>query len=153
MCGVTTSKLHLNHPTHFLCQHCALRLFKVAGRKSSEGCLSLATRQTARSRTCRVEFLCLCCQVFVKFHMPPVTSQGGFGLSCFCVCVCVCACVCLYVCVCVCLCVYWTGEHRGMGPSISKIRSLKMDRKVWTEELIQVHTHSYPPMYHHMGKC
>lgn len=31
-----------------------------------------------------------------------------------------------------------SGEHRGLGPSISKVRSLKMDRKVWTEELIQV---------------
>ncbi|TKS81167.1 Arf-GAP with [Collichthys lucidus] len=30
------------------------------------------------------------------------------------------------------------GEHRGLGPSISKVRSLKMDRKVWTEQLIQV---------------
>ncbi|XP_028817629.1 arf-GAP with Rho-GAP domain, ANK repeat and PH domain-containing protein 1 isoform X2 [Denticeps clupeoides] len=30
------------------------------------------------------------------------------------------------------------GEHRGLGPSISKVRSLKMDKKVWTEELIQV---------------
>lgn len=31
-----------------------------------------------------------------------------------------------------------TGEHRGLGPSISKVRSLKMDKKVWTEDLIQV---------------
>lgn len=30
------------------------------------------------------------------------------------------------------------GEHRGLGPSVSKVRSLKMDRKVWTEELVQV---------------
>lgn len=30
------------------------------------------------------------------------------------------------------------GEHRGLGPSISKVRSLKMDKKIWTEELIQV---------------
>eukprot|EP00063_Salmo_salar_P095899 XP_014070734.1 PREDICTED: arf-GAP with Rho-GAP domain, ANK repeat and PH domain-containing protein 1-like [Salmo salar] len=30
------------------------------------------------------------------------------------------------------------GEHRGLGPSISKVRSLKMDRRVWTEDLIQV---------------
>ncbi|XP_051535448.1 arf-GAP with Rho-GAP domain, ANK repeat and PH domain-containing protein 1 isoform X2 [Myxocyprinus asiaticus] len=30
------------------------------------------------------------------------------------------------------------GEHRGLGPSISKVRSLKMDKKVWTEELIQL---------------
>uniref|UniRef100_A0A8C2JMY3 ArfGAP with RhoGAP domain, ankyrin repeat and PH domain 1 n=1 Tax=Cyprinus carpio TaxID=7962 RepID=A0A8C2JMY3_CYPCA len=29
------------------------------------------------------------------------------------------------------------GEHRGLGPSISKVRSLKMDKKVWTEDLIQ----------------
>lgn len=39
------------------------------------------------------------------------------------------------------ICVCVSGEHRGLGPSISKVRSLKMDRKVWTEELIQVHTH------------
>lgn len=36
-----------------------------------------------------------------------------------------------------CMCVI-PGEHRGLGPSISKVRSLKMDKKVWTEELIQV---------------
>ncbi|XP_048018040.1 arf-GAP with Rho-GAP domain, ANK repeat and PH domain-containing protein 1 isoform X2 [Megalobrama amblycephala] len=30
------------------------------------------------------------------------------------------------------------GEHRGLGPSISKVRSLKMDKKVWTEDLIQL---------------
>ncbi|XP_067307581.1 arf-GAP with Rho-GAP domain, ANK repeat and PH domain-containing protein 1 isoform X1 [Pseudorasbora parva] len=30
------------------------------------------------------------------------------------------------------------GEHRSLGPSISKVRSLKMDKKVWTEELIQL---------------
>uniref|UniRef100_A0A671NUV5 Arf-GAP domain-containing protein n=1 Tax=Sinocyclocheilus anshuiensis TaxID=1608454 RepID=A0A671NUV5_9TELE len=30
------------------------------------------------------------------------------------------------------------GEHRGLGPSISKVRSLKMDKKVWSEDLIQV---------------
>ncbi|XP_068440559.1 arf-GAP with Rho-GAP domain, ANK repeat and PH domain-containing protein 1 isoform X5 [Clinocottus analis] len=39
---------------------------------------------------------------------------------------------------CVVVCKRCAGEHRGLGPSISKIRSLKMDRKVWTEELIQV---------------
>uniref|UniRef100_A0A8D3BCS2 Arf-GAP with Rho-GAP domain ANK repeat and PH domain-containing protein 1 n=1 Tax=Scophthalmus maximus TaxID=52904 RepID=A0A8D3BCS2_SCOMX len=39
---------------------------------------------------------------------------------------------------CVVLCKRCAGEHRGLGPSISKVRSLKMDRKVWTEELIQV---------------
>lgn len=30
------------------------------------------------------------------------------------------------------------GEHRGLGAGVSKVRSLKMDRKVWTETLIQV---------------
>ncbi|KAK2513518.1 Arap1 [Columba guinea] len=30
------------------------------------------------------------------------------------------------------------GEHRGLGPGVTKVRSLKMDRKVWTEELIQL---------------
>ncbi|KAM4628043.1 arf-GAP with Rho-GAP domain, ANK repeat and PH domain-containing protein 1 [Polymixia lowei] len=39
---------------------------------------------------------------------------------------------------CVVFCKRCAGEHRGLGPSISKVRSLKMDRKVWTEELIQV---------------
>ncbi|CAL1570258.1 unnamed protein product [Knipowitschia caucasica] len=39
---------------------------------------------------------------------------------------------------CVVVCQHCAGEHRRLGPSISKVRSLKMDRKVWTEELIQV---------------
>uniref|UniRef100_A0A673BBI6 ArfGAP with RhoGAP domain, ankyrin repeat and PH domain 1 n=1 Tax=Sphaeramia orbicularis TaxID=375764 RepID=A0A673BBI6_9TELE len=39
---------------------------------------------------------------------------------------------------CVVVCKRCAGQHRGLGPSISKVRSLKMDRKVWTEELIQV---------------
>ncbi|XP_056304705.1 arf-GAP with Rho-GAP domain, ANK repeat and PH domain-containing protein 1-like [Danio aesculapii] len=30
------------------------------------------------------------------------------------------------------------GEHRSLGPNISKVRSLKMDKKVWTEDLIQL---------------
>uniref|UniRef100_A0A8C7G7Z3 ArfGAP with RhoGAP domain, ankyrin repeat and PH domain 1 n=1 Tax=Oncorhynchus kisutch TaxID=8019 RepID=A0A8C7G7Z3_ONCKI len=38
---------------------------------------------------------------------------------------------------CVVVCKRCAGEHRGLGPSISKVRSLKMDRRVWTEELIQ----------------
>ncbi|XP_040901612.1 arf-GAP with Rho-GAP domain, ANK repeat and PH domain-containing protein 1-like isoform X2 [Toxotes jaculatrix] len=39
---------------------------------------------------------------------------------------------------CVVVCKRCAGEHRGLGPSISKVRSLKMDRKVWTEELMQL---------------
>ncbi|XP_055369965.1 arf-GAP with Rho-GAP domain, ANK repeat and PH domain-containing protein 1-like isoform X2 [Betta splendens] len=39
---------------------------------------------------------------------------------------------------CVVICKRCAGEHRGLGPSISKVRSLKMDRKIWTEELIQL---------------
>ncbi|KAM8853282.1 arf-GAP with Rho-GAP domain, ANK repeat and PH domain-containing protein 1 isoform 1-T1 [Synchiropus picturatus] len=39
---------------------------------------------------------------------------------------------------CVVVCKRCAGEHRGLGPSISKIRSLKMDRKVWTEELVKL---------------
>ncbi|XP_061538653.1 arf-GAP with Rho-GAP domain, ANK repeat and PH domain-containing protein 1-like isoform X2 [Phycodurus eques] len=39
---------------------------------------------------------------------------------------------------CMVICKRCAGEHRGLGPNISKVRSLKMDRKVWTEELIQV---------------
>lgn len=36
-----------------------------------------------------------------------------------------------------CICLI-PGEHRGLGAGVSKVRSLKMDRKVWTETLIQV---------------
>ncbi|XP_041114536.1 arf-GAP with Rho-GAP domain, ANK repeat and PH domain-containing protein 1 isoform X3 [Polyodon spathula] len=39
---------------------------------------------------------------------------------------------------CVVFCKRCAGEHRGLGPSISKVRSLKMDRKVWTEELVEL---------------
>uniref|UniRef100_A0A8C3SVZ1 ArfGAP with RhoGAP domain, ankyrin repeat and PH domain 1 n=1 Tax=Chelydra serpentina TaxID=8475 RepID=A0A8C3SVZ1_CHESE len=39
---------------------------------------------------------------------------------------------------CVVICKRCAGEHRGLGPSITKVRSLKMDRKVWTEELIEL---------------
>uniref|UniRef100_A0A8C9TE92 ArfGAP with RhoGAP domain, ankyrin repeat and PH domain 1 n=1 Tax=Scleropages formosus TaxID=113540 RepID=A0A8C9TE92_SCLFO len=39
---------------------------------------------------------------------------------------------------CVVFCKRCAGQHRGLGPSISKVRSLKMDKKVWTEELIQL---------------
>ncbi|XP_067322524.1 arf-GAP with Rho-GAP domain, ANK repeat and PH domain-containing protein 1 isoform X2 [Anolis sagrei] len=39
---------------------------------------------------------------------------------------------------CVVICKRCAGEHRGLGPSISKVRSLKMDKKVWTEELIEL---------------
>ncbi|XP_042343063.1 arf-GAP with Rho-GAP domain, ANK repeat and PH domain-containing protein 1-like isoform X4 [Plectropomus leopardus] len=39
---------------------------------------------------------------------------------------------------CVVVCKRCAGEHRGLGPSISKVRSLKMDKKVWTEELMQL---------------
>ncbi|XP_066522588.1 arf-GAP with Rho-GAP domain, ANK repeat and PH domain-containing protein 1 isoform X2 [Hoplias malabaricus] len=39
---------------------------------------------------------------------------------------------------CVVFCKRCAGEHRGLGPSISKVRSLKMDKKVWTDGLIQL---------------
>ncbi|XP_074996558.1 arf-GAP with Rho-GAP domain, ANK repeat and PH domain-containing protein 1 [Calonectris borealis] len=39
---------------------------------------------------------------------------------------------------CVVICRRCAGEHRGLGPSVTKVRSLKMDRRVWTEELIQL---------------
>uniref|UniRef100_A0A672V2P7 ArfGAP with RhoGAP domain, ankyrin repeat and PH domain 1 n=1 Tax=Strigops habroptila TaxID=2489341 RepID=A0A672V2P7_STRHB len=42
---------------------------------------------------------------------------------------------------CVVICKRCAGEHRGLGPSITKVRSLKMDRKVWTEELIELFQH------------
>ncbi|NXU11748.1 ARAP1 protein, partial [Pardalotus punctatus] len=39
---------------------------------------------------------------------------------------------------CVVICKRCAGEHRGLGPGITKVRSLKMDRKVWTQELIEL---------------
>ncbi|NWR98826.1 ARAP1 protein, partial [Motacilla alba] len=42
---------------------------------------------------------------------------------------------------CVVICKRCAGEHRGLGPGITKVRSLKMDRKVWTEELIKLFQH------------
>lgn len=32
----------------------------------------------------------------------------------------------------------FSGQHRALGSNLSKVRSLKMDNKVWTEPLIQV---------------
>lgn len=42
---------------------------------------------------------------------------------------------------CVVMCKRCAGEHRGLGAGVSKVRSLKMDRKVWTETLIQLFLH------------
>ncbi|KAM3934788.1 arf-GAP with Rho-GAP domain, ANK repeat and PH domain-containing protein 1 isoform 2-T4 [Leptodactylus fuscus] len=39
---------------------------------------------------------------------------------------------------CVVICKKCAGEHRSLGPSISKVRSLKMDNKIWTEEMIEL---------------
>uniref|UniRef100_A0A8C9QC10 Arf-GAP with Rho-GAP domain, ANK repeat and PH domain-containing protein 1 n=1 Tax=Spermophilus dauricus TaxID=99837 RepID=A0A8C9QC10_SPEDA len=39
---------------------------------------------------------------------------------------------------CVVICKRCAGEHRGLGAAVSKVRSLKMDRKVWTETLIEL---------------
>nr|XP_020647517.1 arf-GAP with Rho-GAP domain, ANK repeat and PH domain-containing protein 1 [Pogona vitticeps] len=39
---------------------------------------------------------------------------------------------------CVVICKRCAGEHRGLGPGVTKVRSLKMDKKVWTEELIEL---------------
>ncbi|XP_066476307.1 arf-GAP with Rho-GAP domain, ANK repeat and PH domain-containing protein 1 [Tiliqua scincoides] len=39
---------------------------------------------------------------------------------------------------CVVICKRCAGEHRGLGPKVTKVRSLKMDKKVWTEELIEL---------------
>uniref|UniRef100_A0A669QIS5 ArfGAP with RhoGAP domain, ankyrin repeat and PH domain 1 n=1 Tax=Phasianus colchicus TaxID=9054 RepID=A0A669QIS5_PHACC len=39
---------------------------------------------------------------------------------------------------CVVICERCAGEHRALGPNVSKVRSLKMDSRVWSEELIQV---------------
>uniref|UniRef100_A0A4X1UYD5 ArfGAP with RhoGAP domain, ankyrin repeat and PH domain 1 n=2 Tax=Sus scrofa TaxID=9823 RepID=A0A4X1UYD5_PIG len=38
---------------------------------------------------------------------------------------------------CVVICKRCAGAHRGLGAGVSKVRSLKMDRKVWTEVLIE----------------
>ncbi|XP_038673920.1 arf-GAP with Rho-GAP domain, ANK repeat and PH domain-containing protein 1 isoform X3 [Scyliorhinus canicula] len=39
---------------------------------------------------------------------------------------------------CLVVCKKCAGEHRALGPGISKIRSLKMDKKVWTKRMIQM---------------
>ncbi|XP_048453815.1 arf-GAP with Rho-GAP domain, ANK repeat and PH domain-containing protein 1-like [Rhincodon typus] len=39
---------------------------------------------------------------------------------------------------CLVVCKRCAGEHRALGPGISKIRSLKMDKKVWTEQMIKM---------------
>lgn len=31
-----------------------------------------------------------------------------------------------------------TGAHRNLGQNISKVRSLKLDERVWTDDLIRV---------------
>lgn len=36
------------------------------------------------------------------------------------------------------ICEACAGAHRSMGSNRSKVRSLKLDKKVWTEALIQV---------------
>ncbi|KAM6094429.1 arf-GAP with Rho-GAP domain, ANK repeat and PH domain-containing protein 1 isoform 2-T3 [Chlamydotis macqueenii] len=46
---------------------------------------------------------------------------------------------------CVVICKRCAGEHRGLGPGVTKVRSLKMDRKVWTEELIE--------LFHQLGNA
>uniref|UniRef100_A0A480KBD2 Arf-GAP with Rho-GAP domain, ANK repeat and PH domain-containing protein 1 isoform c n=1 Tax=Sus scrofa TaxID=9823 RepID=A0A480KBD2_PIG len=44
---------------------------------------------------------------------------------------------------CVVICKRCAGAHRGLGAGVSKVRSLKMDRKVWTEVLIEVGSQLY----------
>lgn len=37
------------------------------------------------------------------------------------------------------LLLFWsTGQHRSLGPKDSKVRSLKMDASIWSNELIEV---------------
>ncbi len=31
-----------------------------------------------------------------------------------------------------------TGAHRSLGQNVSKVRSLKLDERVWTDDLIRV---------------
>lgn len=30
------------------------------------------------------------------------------------------------------------GQHRSLGPTISKVRSLKLDSSIWSNELVEV---------------
>ncbi|MFT7800295.1 arf-GAP with Rho-GAP domain, ANK repeat and PH domain-containing protein 1-like isoform X2 [Arapaima gigas] len=39
---------------------------------------------------------------------------------------------------CVVICSQCAGEHRRLGSNVSKVKSLRMDKNVWTEELIKV---------------
>ncbi|KAK2911188.1 hypothetical protein Q8A67_003321 [Cirrhinus molitorella] len=39
---------------------------------------------------------------------------------------------------CVLLCEKCAGAHRGLGQNVSKVRSLKLDERVWTDDLIRV---------------
>lgn len=32
----------------------------------------------------------------------------------------------------------FSGQHRSLGPSISKVRSLKLDGSIWSNELVEV---------------
>nr|XP_024657510.1 arf-GAP with Rho-GAP domain, ANK repeat and PH domain-containing protein 3-like [Maylandia zebra] len=36
------------------------------------------------------------------------------------------------------ICQHCAGHHRGLGSNLSKVRSLRMDNKIWTEPLIQL---------------
>lgn len=35
------------------------------------------------------------------------------------------------------------GQHRSLGPSISKVRSLKLDSSIWSNALVEVRTVLY----------
>lgn len=49
---------------------------------------------------------------------------------------------------CVHICVI-TGVHRSLGQNVSKVRSLKLDERVWTDDLIRVmHPVYMPPQLH-----
>uniref|UniRef100_A0A3Q3RH75 ArfGAP with RhoGAP domain, ankyrin repeat and PH domain 2 n=1 Tax=Mastacembelus armatus TaxID=205130 RepID=A0A3Q3RH75_9TELE len=45
-------------------------------------------------------------------------------------------CVCVHSCPCLSFCV--PGQHRFLGPSISKVRSLKLDSSIWSNELVEL---------------
>nr|XP_023693749.1 arf-GAP with Rho-GAP domain, ANK repeat and PH domain-containing protein 1-like [Paramormyrops kingsleyae] len=36
------------------------------------------------------------------------------------------------------ICSYCAGQHRRLGPCVSKVRSLRLDQSVWTDDLVQV---------------
>lgn len=59
----------------------------------------------------------------------------------------------VWVCLCGCALILMTvsscvpGQHRSLGPSISKVRSLKLDSSVWSNELVEVNVMCVTPVF------